>query len=140
MLRKAWRRLTAHLRQQGELRFSVHRHPMYQSFWHPTAMPGHPPGMQIQVYLEACNMGAAARWIMAAEIAGMTAKETVIGVRDAKTRKFARDNPLPSRLITTVCLHFLIEGLSHSTDEPFPTTLILTDHVGVQHVIKVTMH
>ena len=142
MLGKAWRRLTARLggKRQGQVRFYVHRHPMYQSVWHPVATPDEQPGMQIQIYLEASNMAAGACWIMAAEIAGMPATKTVIGVRDPKSRKFAPDNPLPPRQITTVSLHFLVNGQSWSIGEPFPATVILTDHVGGRHLLKVIMH
>jgi hypothetical protein len=142
MFGKAWRWLTARLsgRQQGPLRFFVHRHPMYQSFWHPIVTPNQQPGLQIQIYLEASNMAAGAYRIMAAEIAGIAAIQTVIGVRDARSRKFAHNNPLPPRQITTVSLHFLVNGQSYSLGEPFRATVILTDHVGGRHLLKVIMH
>jgi hypothetical protein len=142
MFGKAWRWLTTRLRgrQQRPLRLFVHRHPMYRSFWHPIATPDQPPGMQIQIYLEASNMAVGAYRIMAAEIAGISATQTVIGVRDARSRKFARDNPLPPRQITTVSLHFLVDGQSYALDEPFCATVILTDHVGGRHLVKVIMH
>src|SRR6202011_2280278 len=96
MFGKAWQWLTARLggKQQGPLRLFVHRHPMYQSFWRPIVTPNKQPSMQIQIYLEASNMAAGAYGIAAAEIADMPAIQTVIGVRDAKSRKFAHDNPL----------------------------------------------
>jgi hypothetical protein len=142
MFGKAWRWLTARLsgKQQGPLRFFVHPHPMYQSVWHPIVTPNQPPGMQIQIYLEVSNLAAGAYWIMAAEIAGISAIQTVIGVRDAKSGKFAHNNPLPPRQLTTVSLHFLVNGQSYSLGEPFHATVILTDHVGGRHLIKVIMH
>ena len=142
MFGKAWRWLTAHLsgKQQGPLRLFVHRHPMYQSFWHPIVAPDQQPSMQIQIYLEASNMAAGAYRIVAAEIADMPAIQTVIGVRDAKSRKFANDNPLPPRQLTTVSLHFLVNGQSYSIGEAFRATVILTDHVGGRHPLKVIMH
>jgi hypothetical protein len=142
MFGKAWRWLTARLsgRQQGRLRLFVHPHPMYRSFWHPIVTPNQQPGMQIQIYLEVSNMAADAYRIMAAEIAGIPAIQTVIGVRDAGSRKFAHNNPLPPRQITTVSLHFLVNGQSYSLDEPFRATVILTDHVGGRHLLKVIMH
>ena len=141
MFGKAWRWLTARSgKQQSLLRFFVHRHPMYQSFWHPIATLNRQPGMQIQIYLEASNMAAGAYRIVAAEIADMPATQTVIGVRDAKSRKFAHDNPLPPRQLTTVSLHFLINGQFHSIGEPFRANVILTDHVGGRHSLIVIMH
>jgi hypothetical protein len=142
MLGKAWQWVTARLngKQQGGVRLFVHPHPMYQSFWHPMAMPNEQPGLQIQIYLEASNMAASAYWIMAAEIAGMPAVQTVIGVREAKSGKFAPDNPLPPRQLTTVSLLFLVDGQSHPIGEPFRATVILTDHVGGRHPLKVIMH
>jgi len=113
---------------------------MYQSVWHPIVTPNQQPGMQIQIYLEASNMAAGAYRIVAAEIADMPAIQTVIGVRDAKSRKFAHDNPLPPRQLTTVSLHFLVNGQSYSLGGPFRATVILTDHVGGRHLIKVIMH
>ena len=142
MFGKAWRWLTARLsgKQQGPLRFSVHPHPMYQSVWHPIVTPNQPPGMRIQICLEASNMAAGAYRIVAAEIAGISAIQTVIGVRDARSRKFAHNNPLPPRQLTTLSLHFLVNGQSYSLGEPFRATVILTDHVGGRHLIKVIMH
>jgi hypothetical protein len=141
MFGKAWRWLTARGgKQQDPLRLFVHRHPMYQSFWHPIATPNRQPGMQIQIYLEASNLAAGAYRIVAAEIADMPAIQTVIGVRDAKSRKFAHDNPLPPRQLTTVSLHFLVNGQTPSIGEPFRATVILTDHVGGRHPLKVIMH
>ena len=141
MFGKAWRWLTARSgTQQDPLRLFVHRHPMYQSFWQPIVMPNKQPGMQIQIYLEASNMAAGAYGIVAAEIADMPAIQTVIGVRDTKSRKFAHDNPLPSRQLTTISLHFLIDGQSHSIGEPFRATVILTDHAGGRHSLIVIMH
>jgi hypothetical protein len=142
MFGKAWRWLTARLsgKEQGPLRLFVHRHPMYQSVWQPIVTPDQQPGMQIQIYLEASNMAAGAYRIVAAEIADMPAIQTVIGVRDAKSRKFANDNPLPPRQLTTVSLHFLLNGQSYSIGQPFRATVILTDHVGGRHPLKVIMH
>jgi hypothetical protein len=65
---------------------------------------------------------------------------SVIGVRDAKSHKFAHDNPLPPRQLTTVSLLFLVNGQSHSIGEPFRATVLLTDHVGGRHPLKVIMH
>jgi hypothetical protein len=142
MFGKAWRWLTARVssKRHGRLRLFVHPHPMYESFWHPIVTPNQPPGMQIQIYLEASNMAAGAYWIMAAEIAGISATQTVIGVRDARSRKFAHNNPLPPRQLTTVSLHFLVNGQSYSLGEPFRAIVILTDQVGGRHLINVTMH
>jgi hypothetical protein len=142
MLGKAWQWLTARLggTQQNALRLFVHRHPTYQSFWQPMVTPDNQPGTQIQIYLEASNMAAGAYGIVAAEIADMPALQTVIGVRDAKSRTFAPDNPLPPRQLTTISLHFLINGQSRSIGEPFRATVILTDHVGGRHSLIVIMH
>ena len=142
MFGKAWQWVTARLggTQQDALRLFVHRHPMYQSFWQPIVTPNKQPGMQIQIYLEASNMAAGAYGIVAAEIADMSATQTVIGVRDAKSHKFAQDNPLPPRQLTTISLHFLINGQSPSIGEPFRATVILTDHVGGRHSLIVIMH
>jgi hypothetical protein len=142
MFGKGWRWLTARLgrKQQGELRFSVHRHPMYESFWRSTTTPGQDLQLEIQIYLEAGNMAADTYWIVAAELVGMSAIQTVIGVRDAKTRTFAPQNPLWPRQLTTLSLRFLIDGRSHSSEEPFRATVVLTDHVGGTHLVKVLMH
>jgi hypothetical protein len=143
MFSKGWRWLTARFggKQQGELRFWVHRHPRYESFWRsPTTPPGQDLRLEIQVYLEASNMAADACWIVAAELVDISAIQTVIGVRDARTQAFAPDNPLWPRQITTLSLHFLIDGQSHSSGEPFRTTVVLTDHVGRTHPVKVLMH
>ena len=142
MLGKTWRWVTMRLngKQRGQLRFSVHRHPMYQSLWCPAIASDQSPRLQIQIYLEASNLASSAYRIVAAEIADMPAIQTLIGVRDASSRKFARDNPLPPQQLTTVSLHFLISGQSHSSDEPFRATVILTDHVGGRHPLKVIMH
>ena len=141
MFGKAWRWLTARSgKEQGLLRLFVHRHPMYQSFWRPIATPNRQPGMQIQIYLEASNMAAGAYRIVAAEIADMPAMQTVIGVRDARSRTFAPDNPLPARQLTTISLYFLVNGQSHAIGEPFRATVILTDHVGRRHSLIVIMH
>jgi hypothetical protein len=142
MFGKAWQWLTARSgsKQQGALRLFVHRDPMYQSFWRPIVTPDKQPGMQIQIYLEASNMAAGANRIVAAEIADMPATQTVIGVRDVKSRKFAHDNPLPARQLTTVSLDFLINGQSPSIGEPFRATVILTDHAGGRHSLVVIMH
>jgi hypothetical protein len=113
---------------------------MYQSFWHPITTPNRQPGMQIQIYLEASNMAAGAYRIVAAEIADLPAMQTVIGVRDARSHKFAHDNPLPPRQLTTLSLLFLINGQIHSIGEPFRVTVILTDHVGGRHSLIVIMH
>jgi hypothetical protein len=142
MFGKAWQWLTARLssKQQGPLRLFVHRHPTYQSFWHPIVTPNKQRGTQIQIYLEASNMTAGPYRIVAAEIADMFAIQTVIGVRDAKSGKFAHDNPLPPRQLTTVSLNFLVNEQSYSIDEPFRATMILTDHVDGRHLLKVIMH
>ena len=142
MFGKARQWLTARLgsKQQDPLRLFVHRHPMYQSVWQPIVTPDKQPGLQIQIYLEVSNRAAGACWIVAAEIADMPAIQTVIGVRDAKSRKFAHDNPLPPRQLTTVSLLFLVNGQSHSIGEPFRATVVLTDHVGGRHPLKVIMH
>jgi len=98
MLGKAWQWLTARLsgKQEDPLRLFVHRHPMYQSFWQPIETPNKQPGMQIQIYLEASNMAAGAYGIVAAEIADMPAIQTVIGVRDAKSRRFCARQSSPA--------------------------------------------
>jgi hypothetical protein len=141
MFGKAWQWLTARSgRQQGPLRLFVDRHPMYQSSWRPIVTPDKQPGMEIQIYLEASNLAASACRIVAAEIADMPAMQTSIGVLDARSRKFAHDNPLPPQQLTTVSLHFLINGQSHSIGEPFRATVILTDHVGGRHPLQVIMH
>jgi len=143
MFSKGWRWLTARLgrKQQGDLRFSVHRHPMYESFWRSTTTPpGQDLRLEIQIYLEAGNLASDTYWIVAAELAGMSAIQTVIGVRDARTRTFAPDNPLCPQQLTTLSLHFLIDGQSHSSEEPFRATVVLTDHVGGTHPVKVLMH
>ena len=142
MFGKARQWLTARLgsRQLDPLRLLVHRHPMYQSVWQPIVTPDQQPGLQIQIYLEASNMAAGAYWIVAAEIADIPAIQTVISVRDAKSHKFAHDNPLPPRQLTTVSLLFMVNGQSHSIGEPFRATVVLTDHVGGRHPVKVIMH
>jgi hypothetical protein len=141
MFGKAWQWLTARSgKQQGALRLFVNRHPMYQSSWRAIVAPDKQPGMEIQIYREVSNMAAGAYRIVAAEIADMPALQTFIGVRDARSRKFAHDNPLPPRQLTTVSLHFLINEQSHSIGEPFRATVILTDHVGARHPLKVIMH
>ena len=141
MFGKAWRWLTARSgKQQDPLRLFVHRHPMYQSSWHPIVTPNKQPGMEIQIYLEASNLAAEAYTIVAAEIVDMSAMQTVIGVRDARSHKFAHDNPLPPRQLTTVSLHFLVDGQSPSIGEPFRATAILTDHVGGRHPLEVILH
>jgi hypothetical protein len=142
MFGKAWEWMTARLsgKQQGRLRLFVHRHPMYQSFWQPIVTPDQQPGMEIQIHLEASNLAASACRIITAEIAGMPALQTVIGVRDARTGKFAPDNPLPPRQLTTVSLHFLVNGQSPSNAERFRATVILTDHLGERYLITVIMH
>ena len=96
MIGKAWGWLTARLggRPQRRLRFSVHRHPTYQSFWRPSGESERTPRLEIQIYLEASNMTNQPRWIAAAEIEGMPSTATVvIGVRDAGTGKFAAEEP-----------------------------------------------
>jgi hypothetical protein len=143
MLGKAWGWLTARLggHRQGRLRFSVHRHPTYQSFWRPSAGSERTPRLEIQIYLEASNMTNEPRWIAAAEIEGMPSTATVvIGVRDATTGTFTRETPLPPQRIAVVSLLFLIDGESRSANEPFHVTLILIDHLGERHHTKVTMH
>ena len=143
MLGKAWGWLTARLggHRQGRLRFSVHRHPTYQSFWRPSVESERTPRLEIQIYLEASNMTNEPRWIAAAEIEGMPSTATVvIGVRDVGTGTFAPETPLPPQRIAVVSLLFLIDGQSRSADEPFHVTLLLTDHLGERHQTKVTMH
>src|SRR5262245_107319 len=142
MLGKAWGWLTARLGspRASRLRLSVHRHPTYPSFWRPSTLSDRPPHLEIQIYLEASNKANQPCWITAAEIDGMPAMETIIGVRDARTGKFAPDNPLPPRQIAVVSLHFLIEGQSPSGGEPFRAGLLLTDHIGEHHRVKVIMH
>jgi hypothetical protein len=143
MLGKAWGWLTARLggHRQGRLRFSVHRHPTYQSFWRPSDESERVPRLEIQIYLEASNMTNEPRRITAAEIEGMPSTATVvIGVRDAGTAKFAAANPLPPQRIAVVSLLFLIDGQSRSADEPFHVTLLLTDDLGERHSTKVILH
>ena len=143
MLGKAWGWLTARLgrQPQGRLRFSVHRHPTYQSFWRPSDESQRTPRLEIQIYLEASNMTNEPRWITAAEIEGMPAHAIVVlGVRDADTGKFSPENPLPPQRIAVVSLLFLIDGQSRSAGEPFHVTLRLTDHLGERHHAKVIMH
>lgn len=142
MLGKAWGWLTRRLggQPQGRLRFSVHRHPTYQSFWRPSDASQRTPRMEIQIYLEASNMTNAPRRIAAAEIEGMPAHATVaIGVRDPATGKFAAENPLPPQRIAVVSVFFLIDGESRAVDEPFHATLLLTDDLGERHSTKVIM-
>ncbi|SEO34039.1 hypothetical protein SAMN02990966_01716 [Rhodospirillales bacterium URHD0017] len=143
MLGKAWGWLTARLGGQphGRLRFSVHRHPAYQSFWRPSVEDERTPRLEIQIFLEATNMTNEPRRIATAEFEGMPSTATVvIGVRDAGTGKFAAANPLPPQRITVVSLLFLIDGQSRSADEPFHVTLLLTDDLGERHSTKVIMH
>jgi hypothetical protein len=142
MLGKAWGWLTARFggQPQGRLRFSVHRHPSYQSFWRPSDASQRTPRMEIQIYLEASNMTNQPRRIADAGIEGMPARATVvIGVRDAGTGKFAPDNPLPPQRLAVVSLLFLIDGQSQSVDEPFQALLLLTDDRGERHSTKVVM-
>lgn len=142
MLGKAWGWLTARLGRQpkGRLRFAVHRHPEYQSFWRPSDPSQRTPRLEIQIYLEASNMTNEPRWITAAAFEGMPANATVvIGVRDAATGRFAPENPLPPQRIAVVSLLFLIEGPSRSAGEPFHVTLLLTDNLGERHRAKVVM-
>jgi hypothetical protein len=142
MLGKAWGWLTARLGGQppGRLRFAVHRHPTYESFWRPSDETQRTPRLEVQIYLEASNMTSEPRWITAAEIEGMPAHATVaIGVRDAGTGRFAPDNPLPPQRIAVVSLLFQIDGKSRSVDEPFHATLLLTDDLGERHSTKVVM-
>lgn len=143
MLGKAWGWLTARLggQPQGRLRFSVHRHPTYQSFWRPNVGSERTPRLEIQIYLEASNMTNEPRRLAAAEIDGMPPTAiVVIGVRDAGTAKFAPENPLPPQRIAVVSLLFLIDGESRPADEPFHVTLLLTDHLGERHSTKVILH
>jgi hypothetical protein len=143
MIGKAWEWLTARLgrRPQGRLRFSVHRHPTYQSFWRPSVEAERTPRLEIQIYVEASNMTNQPRWIAAAEIEGMPSTAVVVfGVRDAGTGKFAPENPLPPQRIAVVSLLFLIDRESRSADEPFHVTLLLTDDLGERHHTKVIMH
>ena len=143
MLGKAWGWLTARLggQRQGRLRFSVHRHPAYQSFWRPSEESERTPRLEIQIFLEASNMTNEPRWIAAAEFEGMPSTATVvIGVRDAGSGKFAAANPLPPQRIAVVSLLFLINGESRSADVPFHVTLLLTDDLGERHSTKVILH
>jgi hypothetical protein len=143
MLGKAWGWLTARLsgRPQGRLRFSVHRHPDYQSFWRPNVQSERTARLEIQIFLEASNMTNEPRRIAAAAFEGMPSTATVvIGVRDAATGKFAPNNPLPPQRIAVVSLLFLIDGESRSADEPFHVTLLLTDDLGERHSTKVILH
>ena len=143
MLGKAWGWLSARLggRPQGRLRFSVHRHPAYQSFWRPSDGSDQAPSLEIQIFLEASNMTREPRRLTAAAFEGMPSNATVvIGVRDPATGKYAADNPLPPQRITVVSLLFLIEGESRSADEPFHVTLLLTDDLGERHDTKVILH
>ena len=143
MLGKAWGWLTARLggQRHGRLRFSVHRHPAYQSFWRPSEESERTPRLEIQIFLEASNMTNEPRWIAAAQFEGMPSTATVvIGVRDANTGKFAPKNPLPPQRIAVVSLLFLIDGESRSADEPFHVTLLLTDDLGERHSTKVILH
>jgi hypothetical protein len=143
MLGKAWGWLTARLggQRQSRLRFSVHRHPTYQSFWRPSDESERTQRLEIQIYLEASNMTNEPRRIAAAEIEGMPSTAiVVIGVRDATAGTFAPENPLPPQRIAVVSLLFLIDGQSRSADEPFHVTLLLTDDLGERHHTKVIMH
>jgi hypothetical protein len=142
MLNKAWRSLMARFggKPQGRLRLSVHRDPLYPSSWQPIETSGAPPRTEIQLYLEASNLGADACWITTAEIDGAPVLQTAIGVRDAATHKFAPDNPLPPRRLTTLSLRFLIDGEPPATGEPFRATVILTDHAGSRHFVHVILH
>ena len=143
MLGRAWSWLTARLggQPQGRLRFSVHRNPAYESFWRPSDATQQTPQMEIQIYLEASNMTNEPRWITAAEIEGMPTHATVvIGVRDAGTDKFAKENPLPPQRIAVVSLLFLIDGQSRAVDEPFHATLLLTDDLGARHSTEVVLN
>ena len=143
MLGKAWGWLTARLggQRQGRLRFSVHRHPAYRSFWCPSVEAERTLRLEIQIFLEASNMTNAPRWLAAAEFEGMPSTATVvIGVRDASTGKFAPKNPLPPQRIAVVSLLFLIDGESRAADEPFHVTLFLTDDLGERHSTKVILH
>jgi hypothetical protein len=142
MFAKAWRWLTARVngKQQRPLRLVVHRDARYPSFWQPTELPDQQPHTEIKIYLEASNLSARAYWITAAELAGIPALQTVVGVRDARTRAFAPDNPLPPQRITTVSLDFHVDGQPPSIGEPFRVTVILTDHLGGRHFVKVIMH
>jgi hypothetical protein len=142
MLGKAWSWLTARLgaQAQNRLRFSVHRHPTYQSFWRPSDASQRTPRTEVQIYLEASNMTNERRWIRAAAFEGMPAHATIfIGVRDPGTGKFAAENPLPPQRIAVVSLLFLIDGQSQAVDEPFHATLLLTDDLGARHSTKVVM-
>jgi hypothetical protein len=143
MLGKAWGWLTARFggHRQGRLRFSVHRHPAYQSFWRPSVESERTPRLEIQIFLEASNMTNEPRRIAAAAFEGMPSTATVvIGVRDPATGKYAADNPLSPQRIAVLSLLFLIEGESRSADEPFHVTLLLTDDLGERHSTKVTLH
>jgi hypothetical protein len=140
MLAKAWRWLLAPLRgkRPGRLRLRVHRQPAYESFWQPVDLP--PQHSHLKIYLEAINLAGGPCWIVAADLAGLPVHQTVIGVRDATTRRFAPDSPLPPRQLTTVSLDFLVDGHPPSTGQPFRATVVLTDHVGVQHRVDAILH
>lgn len=143
MLGKAWGWLTARLggQRHGRLRFSVHRHPAYQSFWRPSVEDERTPRLEIEIFLEASNTTKEPRWLAAAEFEGMPSTATVvIGVRDARTGKFAAANPLPPQRIAVVSLLFRIDGETRSADEPFHVTLLLTDDLGERHSTRVILH
>jgi hypothetical protein len=142
MFDKAWRSLKARLRnrQRESLRLSVHRAAAYPSFWQPTELPDGSSGLLIQIHLEVSNNTDRPYWIAAADLAGVPALQTVIGVRDPATRAFAGDNPLPPRLVVTVSLRFLLTAGTIAADEPFRATLVLTDHLGGRHSTQVIMH
>ena len=96
MLGKAWGWLTARLggHRHGRLRFSVHRHPAYQSFWRPGDDSARTPRLEIQIFLQASNMTNEPRWITAAAFEGMPSTATVvIGVRDPATGKSPPGTP-----------------------------------------------
>jgi hypothetical protein len=142
MLNKAWRSLRTRLggAPRRPLKLMVHRAPMYPSFWEPLVLPDGQSGLLVQVHIEASNNTDRSYRIAGAELSGLTARQTTIGVRDPKTRSFAADNPLPARQIATVSLQFLIDAAPAPPEAPFRATLALTDNLGATHSTQVILH
>jgi hypothetical protein len=142
MLNKAWRSFRARLGSgpRRPLKLMVHRAPMYPSFWEPLVLPDGRTGLLVQLHIEASNNTNGSYRIAAAELLGLTARQTTIGVRDPKSRSFAADNPLPARQIATVSLQFLIDAGPAASEAPFRATLVLTDHLGATHSTQVILH
>jgi hypothetical protein len=113
---------------------------MYPSFWEPLVLPGGQSGLLVQVHIEASNNTDRSYRIAGAELLGLSARQTTIGVRDPKTRAFAADNPLPPRQIATVSLQFLIDAEPAPPEAPFRATLALTDQLGATHSTQVILH